>query len=785
MEQPVSNRAISSSDSYVDMDEEEEEEEEDYIASPSTIKEIIVQLINSESTSLSSSEINELYLDLENELESLRLTQLNIDEFELDSLEISLKHLINILDKSTTMHSRYFSCLTQLLFTIHDLIKKKLNNDNSYKQHCFEVCFNIYLSHSMLNYLRGEELTTDKIAICQLLWETLTDLFCLPSTIKLPFQGNILSDYESVLKAFLIYIDRYSTRKEKLVHILLKLIGNLSDKTVCIPSFINCDYVPHVLKWFQNPAVSYQHRRIIISLIHNLCRHECGINEMNKHNAVQILKDFKLNNIDSSSKSFNKRFMTVYYMSLALLLEPIQIKTDIISIDQVVDHLLLIAENAFVSDDYYWDGFHISESLIVLVKLFVNDTVADYVLQRKQKLKFFKNCFLQFSSLDENFLKNDLNRLARVSIVNILWSISFHDEWKTKLQNDEEFLSILNNLIKHLSEEKDDLLLVQFERKYLSTVTQALKGIMFNLEDGSVREEENSIVQTTQPLPSAVAAPAPHHLSVMISYSHSDVDFVKTLVDALKPYESLFNVWIDYENCKSEDLWEEIALSIEQASVVLLIVTQSYFDSKSCRREVTYAIDRKQKRILPIYVGSEYVASGWLGIRIEGPQYVRFGKKSFEETIEQLTNMIVVETQPKTEPVHYETPERNSVHVESNIAEHVELAQKSIENTSVALWSADDIVQWARIENISLELIMLLNFRTGKVLMKYGKLVLKNENDEYIVVSQRFQQKYNKTLYREEFAQFLCAIENLIRNQQHQGNIQPLRPVSFTNCLLM
>ncbi|CAF4655948.1 unnamed protein product [Rotaria sp. Silwood1] len=65
--------------------------------------------------------------------------------------------------------------------------------------------------------------------------------------------------------------------------------------------------------------------------------------------------------------------------------------------------------------------------------------------------------------------------------------------------------------------------------------------------------------------------------------------------------------------------WEKINEAIENVHVVMFLITKEYQNSKSCRQEVM----------------------NWLGIRIVDPQYDRFGKRSFGNTITIILNLIV------------------------------------------------------------------------------------------------------------------------------------------------
>ncbi|CAF4891714.1 unnamed protein product, partial [Rotaria sp. Silwood2] len=95
---------------------------------------------------------------------------------------------------------------------------------------------------------------------------------------------------------------------------------------------------------------------------------------------------------------------------------------------------------------------------------------------------------------------------------------------------------------------------------------------------------------------------------------------------------------------QSGDLGEEIGGAMETATVIVLIISQEYYDSKSCRQELSYACDTLKKRIVPIYAPNQkYKATGWLGIRIAGQKYVHFGRTNFTNALDELLSVLIVD----------------------------------------------------------------------------------------------------------------------------------------------
>jgi hypothetical protein len=100
---------------------------------------------------------------------------------------------------------------------------------------------------------------------------------------------------------------------------------------------------------------------------------------------------------------------------------------------------------------------------------------------------------------------------------------------------------------------------------------------------------------------------------VMISYAHDNNPFCDKILTEFEKNHALFDVWIDRDHCSSsEDLWEKIARGIRQSNLVICLLSQDYFNSKSCRKEANFAIQRK-KAIIPVYI-DEPGDCDWLGM---------------------------------------------------------------------------------------------------------------------------------------------------------------------------
>jgi len=254
-------------------------------------------------------------------------------------------------------------------------------------------------------------------------------------------------------------------------------------------------------------------------------------------------------------------------------------------------------------------------------------------------------------------------------------------------------------------------------------------------------------------------------------------------------------VWVDFAYCHSEDLWEEIAEAIEKSDVILFLMSKDYQDSKSCRQEVMYAKDSLKKRFIPIYMNKDFTATGWLGVRIVGPQYIRFGKRSFEDTIKELSKIIhddkkqeseqtketkpspVTENKPiiENKPVKSTNDETKPIESTNNQIKPIENTNneiKPIENnhteSNIKLpkkptekWTKKDVIQWFNDNYIHRELIDLYDFQNGIELLLYGECLRPDWQIEYNDMRERYKQKYNTQLYRDQFVRFVAVMNQL------------------------
>ena len=101
---------------------------------------------------------------------------------------------------------------------------------------------------------------------------------------------------------------------------------------------------------------------------------------------------------------------------------------------------------------------------------------------------------------------------------------------------------------------------------------------------------------------------------IMISYCHENNSFCDELLKYLLKLNDKFDIWIDRTHCEGIiDLWESIADGMERSSIILCLLSDQYFQSKSCRQEFIYATDSLKRTILPILI-EHFQPKGWMGL---------------------------------------------------------------------------------------------------------------------------------------------------------------------------
>jgi hypothetical protein len=274
------------------------------------------------------------------------------------------------------------------------------------------------------------------------------------------------------------------------INAILTLIWILVDDTILVPNMIETNCPHYILQWTSMTDLSLDIQRICIHILHNLARHEKGVKALNNANCINILKDFKKRVLDPNKTNEDELYTEMrllYCMVISLLTEPKENREDLDNLRKILDQLMQLAIDAGQAANNKCGGFHVSEAILVLTKLCVHDEILKYVLhdssvQRMQtptRMGFFCQLLMKFRGALAS--ENDLDQLTLTAVFNILWSISFHDEYFDELKSNSKFLLT----VKSLAVDDGATAVDQYVPNHMSSIPKAANGILWNLDENN------------------------------------------------------------------------------------------------------------------------------------------------------------------------------------------------------------------------------------------------------------------------------------------------------------
>ncbi|CAF2778304.1 unnamed protein product [Rotaria sp. Silwood2] len=608
---------------------------------------------------------------------------------------------------------------------------------------------------------------------------------------KLTAQPNPdLQKHEHVLQLVLKYADTAfeSSKYSHLTIGALVVLLNYSNKTVLVPYLIKTDYPRTLLKWLSSISNEGRSDHVghVVGVIYNISRHDDGIQVLNSLDTTNKIKEVQMHNKDPEIN-------IMCSMIMALLSTPEQIKNDRKRMNNILDQLLqIVVDTSKQSPKYLHGGWHISEPLIVLVRLICYERTLDYILQHAQvefetssTIEFLIKTLLKF---DKEVGADDPLKLSTcTAFCNILWSISLRSQYKQELQENKEFKMWIEKIA------TDEFVpnSTQYVPKYIENIQKAADGILCNIDNKNQVNIPSVTIRDGHQ--SVVSALVPHSLtdrkpSIMISYAHSDSDVCKQLYNEVVKHNQQFDIWIDWKNSKTGYLWGKIADGIADASVIVCLLSNKYYESKSCQQEFVYAHDHLKKPVIPVYILYDK-PPGWLAIHTCVMKYVRFCniKQLEQEKLKDLIEMIEENVSGTTAqsdedvlphtsvPVHHELlavaskskeekeAQPKASNEESNSGPKTDLSREPVEQ-----WDKNDIKQWFQENKILMNLYNLYQFEDGTHLLSYAASLSNDENIELQrkIYSDEFAAKYKgERLLPHHFIAFACALRKISSGQ--------------------
>eukprot|EP00457_Paulinella_chromatophora_P005212 gb/GEZN01005226.1/.p1 GENE.gb/GEZN01005226.1/~~gb/GEZN01005226.1/.p1 ORF type:complete len:544 (+),score=88.93 gb/GEZN01005226.1/:118-1749(+) len=198
---------------------------------------------------------------------------------------------------------------------------------------------------------------------------------------------------------------------------------------------------------------------------------------------------------------------------------------------------------------------------------------------------------------------------AQAEVLEILWQLAF-SEANRSILNEHQLVE------KHLP---------AFLGSENAAIVKACAGLRFLLVEKDAHTNEANTTEV-----------GPGH--IMVSYNWDNQALVMKLVNRLK--RDGFQVWVDVEEMAGSTL-DSMARAVDNASAVLLGVSNKYKQSANCRLEAEYAVTC-HKNIIPLMMQSEYKPTGWLGLVLGSKLWINFTQSSqFEEAYKNLKKQLV------------------------------------------------------------------------------------------------------------------------------------------------
>jgi len=528
-----------------------------------------------------------------------------------------------------------------------------------------------------------------------------------------------LKKYETTLFIpFITFIEKYFSRNKPseddvLIKPILDFLWITSKEISIIPIFINIQCPKICLQWLSLSYLRSEEYQRIINILNNIARHDEGTIILNKYKCEEIFNKFikevlsiKIDYIIDYG-IYKKLLFTVTMMTFLT-----QNSSDIENIHdyEIIHNILLPAiETSLSSSTLMYFEFCTSELLFILMKLFTNDNIVNYIFEKYMISTFFSNVLTTLLIDMENI--SDQKILSMIILANIFWSISFQDQYKNDLIQNKNLIPTFEIFLANYVLSSTSI------SRQIFPLKRAIDGIKQNL-------------YPTKPV--AISATNKSLHSLMISYSYIDLDFYRKLYDILNKTSKL-SIYSDADNRK------QIGQNIEQSDIILFLISKEFFTNKSCRQELIYVTDILKKPFIPVFIDQDFKPIGWLHKRIDRVKCIRFGERDLMESCEELLSMI-----------------------NENLSMNLSLENNSLD---IKKWNEKEVKQWFINNNLISELYEFYQFQNGNELFLYAQAISTYSwTKEYERIRSSFAKKFQEqeqNLSSHEFLKFINALERI------------------------
>eukprot|EP00049_Salpingoeca_infusionum_P013368 m.249655 g.249655 ORF g.249655 m.249655 type:complete len:637 (+) comp15428_c1_seq3:54-1964(+) len=355
--------------------------------------------------------------------------------------------------------------------------------------------------------------------------------------------------------------------------------------------------------------------------------------------------------------------------SLALLLGHEDSHSALTLLSDTLVHNLLKAFQATVRGESFEGGWYnapkLAEALGALAGTQPNAEALGNAGAVEMLVSAMSSAYTKFKS------SNCIERSEDIgSIANALWSLSFADANKARLQKHPDAATLLNAV------SVDDTL-ERCARRNASGVLWELRGATTPAQQHPAHPHPNNDEDKRQ-------ATDTH---IMLSYSWTQQDVMLRVYQALT--EHGLTVWMDVDQMSGSTL-EAMAQAVEAASVVCIGVSRQYKESVACRTEAEYAYVMRRPCI-PLILDSSYTPDGWLGALLGSQLWIDFSNDS--QTLDKSIEILLTHIGKVTSSTKI-SPPTQSVCSQQHQPHSVVAVTKSSVLEHFSTWTVDEVGDW-------------------------------------------------------------------------------------------
>jgi hypothetical protein len=328
-------------------------------------------------------------------------------------------------------------------------------------------------------------------------------------------------------------------------------------------------------------------------------------------------------------------------------------------------------------------------------------------------------------------------------VYDIIWALSFNSVIAEQLRQHQSFV----NKLTHITDE---------------TMRQTIDGIRWNLDQD--RSVDTSVSNTSI---------QQKKYDIFISYSHKDKQFCKQLYDDLKQHG--YRIWIDFDSMHG-NMMDAMAQAIEQSSIIIICMSESYRRSNFCRAEAQYAFQR-QLFMVPILIQKHYKPDGWLAFIIGSLLYIDFTKYAHDDAIKMLTREMNLMINKDTASLN-----ASSVNVDESALFTKLPLDTLILPENVQDWTEQHVQQWL-VDNRLLQMARIVDGMNGTSLLRFHDYISRSDSQQIVTSLQRDSLRLAKeNLSLTELVRFRDLIEQRILSQRTASTTNKIGTNNSTCC---